>query len=285
MWFTTLILSDAMTAVFKSHLLITHPCSTEIEFANQIDTRSRCYSIAWHGEKIVSGVGSSVTTFTVNRKLENEYWLACEAVTCVRNFGYKKLYALLIKDGGLDREVNIISQEKTFSSPIPLPCNTTICEFKQENKAVTLISVSPTCIAACDVDEKVIIIFNNKGEQVMRLGAGKLDVPHSVLLLDDFVLVTDRGENSCLAKYRLVANSEPVWTCYGLKSVTGVCTDKNGYIYVASADDETGGRIYLITPTGKTISTNPLGYTAWLTSIYHNRHTTNISTENSRRPF
>lgn len=227
--------------MFQSHLYLGDPSCIKIEFKKQIATDSApCYSVAWYGEKVVCGAGRSLRIYNVNGNKEKGLEFGGKGIPCVRNAGAEKLAILHNKDA-LGREVRI-------SRIAGLTSNHSItCKFIQENNSISHISVSSTHIAACDVGERNIKIFNREGEQVMCLGSGKIQRPYGVLLLDNHVLVTD-CDNKCLWKFCMEANTEPVWTCYGLQSVTGICSDQNGVIYAVSGN---GGRIYLISAEGK----------------------------------
>ena len=76
--------------------------------------------------------------------------------------------------------------------------------------------------------------------------------PHGVCVMnDEFVLVTD-SDSGELRKYKIQANSEPVWAVGGLTSPYGVsyCPDSE-LIYTSSA--LSGKRIYVHTSEGKEI--------------------------------
>lgn len=223
--------------MFNSCVYLRVPSCTDIEFKRHIDTDLKaCLSIAWCGEKIVGGLSSSLMVYDVNGKKRGESELGSKGHVRVRNAGAGKLAVLKIQDS-YDRELLI-------SKIADLPSNNPIVKF---DTGISQISVSSTHIAACNIDEKNIIILNIEGEQLMCLGTGKFKRPYSVFLLDSHVLVTDISNHS-ISKYRLEANSEPVWTCDGLQAVSGICYDKNGVIYAACAK---GGRIYLISTEGK----------------------------------
>lgn len=232
-----------ISAVFESHISLKDPSCTEIEFEKQIDTDSTaCYSVALCEEKIVGSVGSSLMVYDINGSKEKESVFDGIGIPCVRNAGAGKL-AILNTDDSLEREVRISKIEDLSS------INSIVCKLKQKNSDLTHISVSSTHIAAADTQNKNVTIFNMKGGQALCLGIGRVQRPYGVLLIEDFVLVTDR-DNKCISKYRLEHNSEPVWTCYGLQNVNGICSDKNGLIYVASAAAESSGKIFLISPGG-----------------------------------
>lgn len=232
-----------MTAVFDSQLCVRDPICTEIKFKRQIELSGPCYSVAWCGGKIVSGVGSSLQTYDVDGSNVAEYLIACDGLPCIRNAGDGNLAVLIYTKGGNEREVRI-SQIQNMSSP-----DSVVCKFKQENSTVTHISVSSTHIAACDHEAGNIIIFNIKGEQIMVVNSTKGLGNRCVLLIEDSVLAYNKTAK-CLSRYPLESNAEPVWSYYGLEYISGICTDKDGLIYAASASVETGGRIHLISPEG-----------------------------------
>ena len=201
------------------------------------------YTVAWLGKDLLIGTNNKIRhRNTTTGKQDRTYIKG--SVQCVRSVGNCDV-ALLIDNDNDDREVKVSFDRSSLGSS-----TTTLCEVEQKTNNLSHISVSDQHIAVCDNKAKGVIIFGVDGTRIMSVGLGELTRPWGVSLLDDLtVLVTDYSTNNgSLYKYRLEPDRKPAWQCKNLVSPTGICVDRDGYIYVAS---NAGKRIYLISPQGK----------------------------------
>ena len=201
------------------------------------------YTVAWLGKDLLIGTNNKILQRNMSTgKQDHTYIKGC--VHSVRSVGNCDV-ALLVGNDNDDREVKVSFDRSSLGSS-----TTTLCEVEQKTNTLSHISVSDQHVAICDMKAKEVIIFDVDGTRIMRLGSGVLTSPHGVSLLDDLtVLVTNYSANKgTLYKYRLEPDSKPAWQCKNLVSPTGICVDRDGYIYVASY---AGKRIYLISPQGK----------------------------------
>ena len=200
------------------------------------------YTVAWLGKELLIGTNNALLQHNMSTGKQDRTYIK-GSVHCVRSVRNCDV-ALLLDNVNNDREVRVSFDRSSLGSS-----TTTLCEVEQKTNNLSHISVSDQHIAVCDRKAKEVIIFGVDGTRILTVGSGKLKSPWGVLLLDDLtVLITNWENNDSLYKYRLEPDSKPVWQCKNLVSPTGICVDRDGYIYVAS---NAGKRIYLISPQGK----------------------------------
>ena len=103
--------------------------------------------------------------------------------------------------------------------------------YKQENNSFAHIAVTDSHIAVSNTSLSNLKVYNASGDELFTIGEGQLQRPLGVFLLrEGSVLVTD-VRTGMLYKYRLEADTEPVWVCQDLISPTGICVDANGNYY------------------------------------------------------
>ena len=201
------------------------------------------YTIAWLGKELLIGTNNALLQHNMSTGKQDRTYIK-GSVHCVRSVRNCDV-ALLLDNVNNDREVRVSFDRSSLGSS-----TTTLCEVEQKTNNLSHISVSDQHVAVCDNKAKGVIIFGLDGTRIMSVGLGELTRPWGVSLLDDLtVLVTDYSTNNgSLYKYRLEPDRKPAWQCKNLVSPTGICVDRDGYIYVAS---NAGKRIYLISPQGK----------------------------------
>ena len=224
---------------------VRNPSLTNITFLKDIRTVNRCYTVAWFAGKLVAGSGTQLLVYNPSDNYNlDEHQIDGNGIPCVRAAGSDQL-AILINRQRLEREIRISSIEKLSH------LDTAVCRFEQKNNTVSVLSVTSTHMAARDVENEDLIIFDRQGELIKRMKTGPIEGVH--LLPTGTVLVSSATTNS-LSKYKLDNDSEPLWTCHGLNAPSSIAADRDGYIYAACIsenDNERSRGIYLISPQGK----------------------------------
>ena len=238
---------------------VRNPSLTNITFLKDIRTVNRCYTVAWFAGKLVVGSGTQLLVYNPSDNYNvDEHQIDGNDIPCVRAAGSDQL-AILINRQRLEREIRISSIEKLSHS------DTAVCRFEQKNNTVSVLSVTSTHMAARDVQNADLIIFNREGDLIKRMKTGPIEGVH--LLPTGTVLVSSTTTNS-LSKYKLDDDSEPLWTCYGLNAPSSIAVDRDGYIYAACNNENEHSRgIYLISPQGKGFPEICFPFLAFLISV------------------
>lgn len=196
-----------------------------------------CHSVSWIGEKIIVGLESGVLAHNVKNSKEEKIGPR-GGVFSVKSVGSCAVAALCD---------NVIGNEIRISGVQPLSSDESIlCCYEQNKKRLSHLAVSDRYIAACDVQAHQVIVFNHQGDRLFSIGSRHLKRLWGVLLCKSHLVVSDY-EGNCLYRYILEADAEPVWVCENLPSASGICVDKDGYLYVASNNHH---QIYLVSPEG-----------------------------------
>ena len=216
------------------------PDQIDIQFCQQFDSEDGQlhYSAAWLGDDVIVGGNKGFFVYNPSNNKSKEINVSCQFVCSVESFGRFAVAALCKTDGKLEIRLSCLDSLHLEDA--------IICEYDQDNLYLAHMALSETHVASADKQGKQVRVYNWNGFQLLTLGSGKLKRPWGVLLQKNSVFVSD-SDVGCLYKYRLEEDSEPEWVCDGLKSPTGICQDKNGYIYVAS---NIKSAIYLISPQG-----------------------------------
>ena len=221
-------------------LTLMEPDQIDIQFCHQFNNKDGqfYYSAAWLGGDVIVGANKGVFVYNLSSNKSKEISVPCLNVVSVESFGRFAVAALCKTDGNMEVRLSCLDSLHLKDA--------IICEYDQDNKSLAHMAVSETHVAYADKQGKQVRVYNWDGFQLLTLGSGKLKHPWGVLLQKNSVLVSD-SDVGCLYKYRLEADSEPEWVCDGLENPSGICDDKDGYIYVAS---NSKGAIYLISPQG-----------------------------------
>ena len=254
-----------MAEAFQKTLSVIEPERHELRHISKLD-ETDCKSVSWCANKLIIGTHLQILTgdpsignkWGENVKREN---VDTERLYCVRSLGP---HAVVVcrpdYNSPYRRHLRISDTEHMKTSR-------NVHYLIPQSENITYISASVQHIAVTNLDKnRNVTLYNIHGMvQLFTLGSGQLKYPWGVALHDDFVLVTDHKAD-CLYKYPLRKESAPDWVCHNLKSPTGVCADKKGFIYVASSNplesnikgafykrglDRRRSLIYLISPTGK----------------------------------
>lgn len=199
------------------------------------------YSTAWLGDDMAVGANKGFLIInSVDGKKEKKKMVPPNTnISSVQSVGKFALAALC--------KVSKKKMETRLSCPHSLSNRESIVhEFEEEDEFLTHMAISDTYIAICGLQRKSINVIDRKTKHSLAVGSGKLQRPYGVLLQQNHVVVGDL-DMGCVFKYKLEKNSEPEWICEGLQSPSGICEDKDGYLYVASND---GKVIYLLSPQG-----------------------------------
>lgn len=150
------------------------------------------------------------------------------ALYCARVFGcgdVAAMFSLTAKDILIGaRNVRISAMDSLFNS------SSNICSFGQENVYLSHMAVTDTHIAVCNTGLGNVTVYNACGDEMFPIGAGQLERPWGVFILNEgYVLVTDQRTGR-LYKYRLEADAQPTWVCDNLTWPTGICVDAGGNI-------------------------------------------------------
>ena len=114
--------------------------------------------------------------------------------------------------------------------------------FPAKGTTASFLSVSAKYIAATDIDNKTIHLYNRAAKSVTSKALPGLTYPYNLHFLPNGILLVT-GAGNKLIKYRIPDEEdkelEIVWTCVGLVFPYGVSSDEKGLIYVAGAKNKT----------------------------------------------
>ena len=258
-----LFVTGLVAEAFQKTLSVIEPERHELTHISKLE-KIDCKSVSWCANKLIigthlqilSGDPSTGNKWGENVRRENA---GTTTLHCVRALGPHAVVVCRRPD------YDVKGRHVRISNTGDIKNSRSVCYLPSQSETITYISVTDQHIAVTNLDTKRnVTLYNIHGIELFTLGSGQLTYPWGVALHDDFVLVTDHNAD-CLYKYPLRKESAADWVCHNLKTPTGVCTDKKGFIYVASSNpldsdrseavymwglDRPRSLIYLISPTG-----------------------------------
>ena len=260
-----MFVTGLVAEAFQKTLSVIEPERHELTHISKLE-KIDCKSVSWCANKLIIGTHLQILSgdpSTGNKWGENVIREIddTERLYCVRSLGP---HAVVVcrpdYNSPYRRHLRISDTEHIKTSR-------NVHYLTPQSENITYISASDQHIVVTNLDKNRKVTLNNIHgmEQLFTLGSGQMKYPWGVSLHYNFVLVTDHKAD-CLYKYPLREESAPDWICPNLKSPTGVCADKKGFIYVASSNplesdrskafymwglDRPRSLIYLISPTGE----------------------------------
>lgn len=122
-------------------------------------------------------------------------------------------------------------------------------EFYRATDKYSQLSATKTQAIAMNPDEKLLNVYNTKGEFQFSTKLLECKRPWGVHSLPDGTVLVSDFVGGCVRKYRLAeGNQHSLWMCADLVAPVGLTTDAAGFIYVASFSAK---RIYIISQQGE----------------------------------
>ena len=216
-------------------------------------------SLTYHGNRLHWADYGGVTTtsshnsvyYLSNNEKEN---YSCEAI---RVFG-RTLVILFLNHSYPTPSIDIATKDIYKKSQRNI--NLCITQNWSPQSRRVYMDACPQYVVAVDSCSQLLYCFDYHGTCILQARLHSMHRPlgiHITRKNTNHVVVTDNTQHS-ITKFSLnfeYCNVQPVWTCKGIGQPTGITSDEDGILYVASDD----GSLSFVSPEGKSL-VHQVGY-------------------------